>query len=51
MSLELPENVLFCQVDAHNIVPVWVAADQQVQVAKEFEKIAQASRQNSKFKH
>lgn len=25
----LPENVPFCQVDAHNIVPVWVTSDKQ----------------------
>ncbi|XP_032781741.2 deoxyribodipyrimidine photo-lyase isoform X1 [Daphnia magna] len=25
----IPEDVPFCQVDAHNIVPVWVASDKQ----------------------
>ncbi|XP_057365381.1 deoxyribodipyrimidine photo-lyase-like [Daphnia carinata] len=25
----IPEDVPFCQIDAHNIVPVWVASDKQ----------------------
>lgn len=30
----LPDDIPFCQVDAHNIVPVWVASDKQEYAAR-----------------
>jgi len=29
LKKKLPKDVPFCQIDAHNIVPVWVASDKQ----------------------
>lgn len=34
VKAKLPADIAFCQVDAHNIVPVWVASDKQEYAAR-----------------